>query len=163
MLILAINTATNTTEVALIDFKSDSKDSRKSKGAPGRPIFDKSWLSNRDEAEKILPVIALALDKIEKLKKPLELIFVVAGPGSFTALRVGVNIANTLAFAKKVPLVSCTTQEYEQQKTANKKSAKFSEVVIGMLSLKKMPHHQLVKPVYLQPPKITVSKKQIFT
>ncbi len=72
-------------------------------------VLQKSWLSGRNEAEKLLPEISSALQKCQKTFSDLAAIFVVAGPGSFTGLRVGVTIANALAFAAKVPLLSCDT------------------------------------------------------
>lgn len=213
--ILAINTATNKTEVALIEKK--------------RVLFSKAWNSDYDEAEKVLPVIAAAL---KKAKTPLDGIFVIQGPGGFTGLRIGVTIANTLAFVHKSPLMACTTFEYLQKKMPDryKKNTavilkaggdfvavqlpgKNEHKIVARLEIanflsksKKVRHligdlkkedrkkidlpsaiswlpdgslksfgqavqeivrsktkkHTIVKPYYLQPPKITVSKKEVF-
>jgi tRNA threonylcarbamoyladenosine biosynthesis protein TsaB len=45
--------------------------------------------------------------KEEKVElKDLEKVFVVSGPGSFTASRLSVTIANTISFVQDVPVVS---------------------------------------------------------
>lgn len=101
--ILGINTATNNTEVALVERE--------------RVIFNKAWRSNYDEASKVLPAL---LDALKKGKKTPEKIFVVQGPGSFTGLRIGITMANTLAFALGVPLTTCNTFEYLEKKMSEK-------------------------------------------
>lgn len=222
MAILGINTATGTTEVVLIE--------------SGKVLFKKAWKSNRDEAEKVIPTIHQALRVLAKKSSlTLEKILIIQGPGPFTGLRVGINIANTLAFVKKVPLITCDTFTYFSEKipakfqnsiaiilkaggeyvAIAKPNAKpkimalsevknhlleptkkltlkyivgdipaldrkkiplptsiqwfpeksllpFSHLVIELAS-KKMTHHKIVKPKYLRPPKITQSKKALFT
>lgn len=107
MIILGISTATVNTSVAVVDT------------AKSAVIWEKSWPSDYNEAEKTLPAVRLALEKIRALKnepqsarkEPGE-IFVVSGPGSFTGLRIGVAIANSLAWAAGVKISTCTTFEY---------------------------------------------------
>lgn len=105
MKILAINTALPQTEVVL--FNGD------------QVLLNKSWPSNYDEAEKLLPVIKGTFKNLEGLDK----ILVIAGPGAFTGLRVGITIANTLAFTQKVPIISISTFEYLQHKIPEKQAA----------------------------------------
>lgn len=107
MLILGINSAATQTEIALIQIED-----RNSNG--GRILLEKSWISERNEAEKLLPALQKALKKYSFptfAKGILERIFVVSGPGSFSGLRVGVTIANALAFSQKIPMFSATTFE----------------------------------------------------
>lgn len=213
MIILGINTATRTTELSLL------------KGS--EVVFEDSWESDFNEAEKILP----ALKTILKEENNLDRIFVVKGPGSFTGLRVGTVIANTIAFMKNIRLIEINTFEYLKSKvpkeiiketvivmraggkhlaymypnetkirktttekiqeifTMNKKNYKYavgdingdqcnfpksvkllnqndllpmSEVMKKPATLKKK-SLKMVKPVYLNPPQITKSKKQCFT
>lgn len=217
MVLLALNTATSQTEIALIE--------------KGKVLSEQSWLSSRDEAEKILPMLASLLQKKSKNSKPFDKIFVVEGPGPFTALRLGVTIANTLGFVFGVPILTCTTFEYflrkipaaeqkntaivlkagggffsillpeakhpeslnleqmptffknkpihflvgevtlEDQKTISetvgigwieKKDLKtFGEVAIEITKEKQL-ECRIAEPYYLQPPKITQSKKKVF-
>ncbi|MBT5808253.1 hypothetical protein HOI18_03185 [Candidatus Uhrbacteria bacterium] len=54
--------------------------------------------------EEYLQSLSKQLAKWEVSLDDLEGIFVVSGPGSFTASRVSIVIANTIAFTKKIPM-----------------------------------------------------------
>lgn len=98
MKILGINSALPYTEIAVV--------------GGGKTLFYEGWKSDFNEAEKLLPALKRAL----KQSRELDKVFVVEGPGSFTGLRVGITIANTLAYAEKVPLITIGTFEYLQAK-----------------------------------------------
>jgi len=218
MLILGINTAIAKTALTLIK-----------NGDGYKTVFLREWESNRDEAEKLLPQIKAALKNGHPDK-----IFVVAGPGAFTGLRIGVTAANTLAYAFNAPVTSCSTFDFliasipeelrkktviilraggefvaakvpsskkaerigknelerffssrksiefavsdmsaeEKKKCVLPKKIKwipektirpFDEVVATLIESGKNPSAKMIAPQYLLPPKITVSKKEIFT
>lgn len=56
------------------------------------------------KAQAILPMIDEILNKHELKVSDLSSIEVVEGPGSYTGLRVGIAIANALAFSLKIPI-----------------------------------------------------------
>jgi len=56
------------------------------------------------KAQVVLPLIEKLLQENKLSLQDITGITVNAGPGSFTGLRVGVTIANTLAFLLKVPI-----------------------------------------------------------
>lgn len=59
---------------------------------------------NKYGSQALLPLINKLL-KVQKLTfKDLKAIEVNTGPGSFTGLRVGVSVANTLGFALDIPV-----------------------------------------------------------
>ena len=90
MVTLAINTASRTTQIALL--KQD------------KILREKEWISENNESEKLMPEIDDLL-KNKKIKyDDLERIIVVKGPGSFTGLRVGVSVANAIAYVQKIPV-----------------------------------------------------------
>jgi len=96
---LAINTASSKTAIALFDEGHNL-------------LFEKSWQSQNDEAEKLMPEIDAALTG-EGLKfSDIDGVFVVKGPGSFTGLRIGVTVANTIAYLNECDLFAVDTFEY---------------------------------------------------
>lgn len=117
MLTVAINSATQETSVALT--------------GDGKLMVEKSWMSNRDEAEKILPGIASLLKKAGKTWKDVEEVFVVTGPGPFTGLRVGVTIANTLAMSVKCRIKTANIFQYLLTRVPKKLRSKSAILVKG--------------------------------
>lgn len=113
---LAINTTLPQTEIALLQTEKGAEekhlDPANSESIPQKVLFHKAWESNSDEAEKILPHIKNIL---QKHGQPDQM-FLIAGPGAFTGLRVGVTVANSLAFIYDIPIKSCTTFEYLHNK-----------------------------------------------
>ena len=213
MLLLAVNSATTSTGIALLE--------------NGKIIAEKNWLSNKDEMEKLLPAIQQILKQAKAGFDDLDGLFVVAGPGSFSGLRIGVTIVNALAFTHKLPVFSANTFQLllakvpepkrpktaiiisaggkniavfwkgkikqmeiekfaawqqknkiltvgsdlkaEQKKQLQKQSRtlkfeklkSFGEAVLSLLQ-QKLPGQKMVKPIYLQKPNITKSKKKEF-
>ena len=95
-LTLAINTASSETSIAFFEGEN--------------LLIEKSWVSKNDEAEKLMPEIKKLLKKrdFEEIGK----VIVVKGPGSFTGLRIGVTVANTIAYLNKCELFGVDTCEY---------------------------------------------------
>lgn len=60
--------------------------------------------SKKQKAQMLLPLIGAELKKNGKKIEDVTEIEVVTGPGSFTGLRVGVSIANTLGWVLNVPV-----------------------------------------------------------
>lgn len=94
MMTLGINTASSKTAIVLL---ADGK-SIDVQGPQLRIIAEESWQAHNDEAQKLLPAIAELLQKTGKKFPDIQQIIVVKGPGSFTGLRVGITVANTLAY-----------------------------------------------------------------
>lgn len=95
-LTLVINTSGQPEYVALFRKKGD-------KVAPfGRVHIE--WNGNRDETKKLLPAIVKLLKRANLRFSDIDRICVAKGPGGFSALRIGVTVANTLALILKIPL-----------------------------------------------------------
>jgi tRNA threonylcarbamoyladenosine biosynthesis protein TsaB len=60
--------------------------------------------ARKDKSQKLLPVIDKLLKKNKRKIEDITEIEVEEGPGSFTGLRVGVSIANTLGWVLGVPV-----------------------------------------------------------
>lgn len=59
---------------------------------------------NKYGSQVLLPLITKLLDREKMIFKDLKGIQVETGPGSFTGLRVGLSVANTLGFSLGIPV-----------------------------------------------------------
>ena len=71
--------------------------------------FEKEF--GRDMARDILTFLEESLTKIEKKYEDLTAIGFFAGPGSFTGLRIGASVANTLADGLNIPIVAIKKED----------------------------------------------------
>lgn len=103
-MILAVNTAQNTHELALID---------------GEEILsERSWQDNRDDLERLLPTLDEMLSEVAVEKTEITEILVVKGPGNFAALRTGVAMVNALGEGLGAKLYEIDTFELLRRKAA---------------------------------------------
>jgi tRNA threonylcarbamoyladenosine biosynthesis protein TsaB len=93
-MLLAIDTSTNDTGVALYD---------------GRVLAECAWYSDRRHAEQVLPMVDVLLRNLDAAPADLTAIAVALGPGSWSGLRVGISLAKSLALARELPLVGVPT------------------------------------------------------
>ena len=75
-------------------------------------IIKKKFQAQYQQAEKLLVEIDRILAKSGLKLNDLKAIAVVNGPGPFTALRVGVSTANTLAYALNIRIVGIELGEF---------------------------------------------------
>lgn len=64
-----------------------------------------AWQAHRELAATIHTEIAGQLEQRGKRLDDIDRIVVFQGPGSFTGLRIGITVANTLAYGLGVPIV----------------------------------------------------------
>jgi tRNA threonylcarbamoyladenosine biosynthesis protein TsaB len=89
-MILAIDTATRATSVALHD---------------GQQVAaEMTWLTENYHTVELAPTVAGLLDRVGVRPADLEAIALAKGPGSFTGLRIGMSFAKGLALAASPPL-----------------------------------------------------------
>ena len=79
----------------------------------GRPVAELSWRSDRNHSVELAPAIRELLKQRCVEISGLRAIFVAAGPGGFSALRVGMSTAKSMAAALGTPLVSVNTLDVE--------------------------------------------------
>lgn len=96
-MILAIDTASTLCAACVADTSTGAEH--------GRAVED----IGKGHAERLMAVIAEALEKAGAGYRDLSAIAVAIGPGSFTGIRVGVAAARGLALALKVPASGVTT------------------------------------------------------
>lgn len=120
---LFLNTAEkDKTTVALLKIKDD-----------GFIVFDK--LSSKTKSDKSLELIDKILKKNNLKPQKLQGFFVVKGPGPFTAVRIAIALANTFAYALKIPVIGVlfeegkATEEMINDSVKNIKQIKIGEIV----------------------------------
>ena len=74
-------------------------------------LSEDSWLRGQSHAELVIPAIESILKKNRVTVTDLRLIAVCIGPGSFTGVRVGVNVARSFCYAHGIPVVPLTSLE----------------------------------------------------
>jgi len=74
-------------------------------GSDGRLLGQKSYKQKFQQSEKLLPLINDVLKKAKAKLTSLTGVAVVAGPGGFTCLRIGIATANALAFGLGIPVI----------------------------------------------------------
>jgi tRNA threonylcarbamoyl adenosine modification protein YeaZ len=97
MLVLCINTGTIESNLCIVQ--------------DGQILARASWSEMHREAEILMPSLKRMLQNAKVQMSDLEGVFVVCGPGSFSAIRIGVVTANTLALNLDIKLFSINTFE----------------------------------------------------
>ena len=81
----------------------------------GECVAELTWRSERNHSVELAPTVRELMGRADVAMSDIQAVFVAAGPGAFSALRVGMSMAKTLASALDVPLVSVGTLDVEAQ------------------------------------------------
>lgn len=106
--------------------------------------YDAEWESGRTLAKSLLGYLADTLNKNDKTWKDISGIVGFKGPGSFTGLRIGLTVLNTLADSESVPIVGATSEGWQ---------------AIGLARLEAGENDTLVMPEYGAEAHITTPRK----
>lgn len=94
--------------------------------------------------------ILLAIEQLlKKQKKSLKGVIVVSGPGPFTAVRLGVVVANTVAWSLHIPITGIKRTAFSTLADLGSKSTAL---------MKRAKKGKLVVPFYGKEPNITLSR-----
>ena len=107
----------------------------------------KKIIGRYSQAEKLMPAIDKFLQAQKSPINQLSGLGVVTGPGGFTAVRIGVAVANALAWSLNLPLVGIRADEFSNNDDL---VAKISDRINGL------PRSKLVIPAYDLEPNITI-------
>lgn len=129
-MIIAIKTESMTAELYLLDSKGDEA---------GKDI----WEAGRSLAKDLLARLDTLVDRNNSWED-VEKVIVFKGPGSFTSLRIGITTANTIAYARGVPIVGTDGEDWLRA---------------GLERLAAGENDQVVLPLYGADPHITAPKK----
>ena len=72
-----------------------------------------SWRSARNHSVELVEALRLVMERSRVAMDDLDAVFVARGPGGFSALRVGISFAKSLAMATGAPLVGVGTLDAE--------------------------------------------------
>lgn len=105
---------------------------------------EKVWQADRQLAYGLLGQLDVFLKEHGASIQGLRGLFVFQGPGSFTGLRIGLTVMNTLAYADAIPIVGEAGDDW---------CAK------AVLRLREGDNDQIVMPLYGSDARITLPKK----
>lgn len=97
-MILLLDTSTPTCRLSLVD---------------GEWRFDTEWEAGRQLAKGLLGFLQTNLEAQGKSWEAISGIVVFQGPGSFTGLRIGITVLNSLAYAQSLPIVGATGDAWQ--------------------------------------------------
>lgn len=72
-------------------------------------IFERSELTQRGHSEKILGMLDAVMAKAKCTLADIDVVAFGRGPGSFTGVRIGVGVAQGIAFARQLPVIPVST------------------------------------------------------
>ncbi len=130
-MILALKTADPTCQMFLLD-----KD--------GNVITRQNWLAERRLAKELLSQLEKFLGECALTFSELSGLIVFKGPGSFTGLRIGLSVMNTLSYSLQLPITGATGEDWLPR---------------AYERLKQDQTDHIIMPEYGSLPHITVPKK----
>jgi tRNA threonylcarbamoyladenosine biosynthesis protein TsaB len=128
-MILALKTAEPIAEIYLLAARAEPA-----------VIKEKKWPAERQLAHDLLGEVEKLVGDWSKLTG----VIVFRGPGSFTGLRIGITTANTVAYARELPIVGTTGENW---------------LADGLAQLARQQNDKIVLPEYGAAPHITQPKK----
>ena len=98
----------------------------------GNVVGNTTWEANRDLAHLLLRRLAEFVEQHETTLGDIEGLFVFRGPGSYTGLRIGITVMNTLAYANSALLVGTEGDDWLQTAIARLIAGDNDRVVVPL-------------------------------
>ena len=114
-MIILLDTSTSLCRLTLVD--GDSR-------------FTDEWQADRTLAKQLLRYLRDQLAARGKTFQDVTGICVFQGPGSFTGLRIGLTVLNTLADAQSVPIVGAQGDDWQEVALARLAAGENDEMVL---------------------------------
>ena len=114
-MILFLDTSTPVCKVSLVD---------------GDWRFDDEWESGRTLAKGLLGYLQTTMQQHNKTWTDISGIVGFQGPGSFTGLRIGLTVLNTIADSESVPIVGATGDNWQADGLARLSTGENDELVM---------------------------------
>lgn len=129
-MIIALKTDSPTAELYLLDGETQ--------------LDQETWQAHRELSDTLLERIEQLLERNHCSRQDVRGIVVFRGPGSFTGLRIGITVANTLAYTWGIPITAAQGEDWLQT---------------GRAALQDMQAPTVVTPKYGAPARITQPRK----
>jgi len=114
-MILLLDTSTSTCRLTFIE---------------GDWRYDTMWEAGRELAKGLLGFLEQELAFQEKSWSDVKGLVVYQGPGSFTGLRIGITVFNTLAHANAWPIVGSTGDDWRSKGLTRIEAGENDEIVL---------------------------------
>ncbi|HWT55434.1 MAG TPA: tRNA (adenosine(37)-N6)-threonylcarbamoyltransferase complex dimerization subunit type 1 TsaB [Candidatus Microsaccharimonas sp.] len=89
-----------------------------------------TWQAHRELAETLHAKLNELLASQQKTLKDVQGIVVFKGPGSFTGLRIGITVANALAYSLSIPVVANEDPQWLQNGIARLENGDTDEIAL---------------------------------
>jgi tRNA threonylcarbamoyladenosine biosynthesis protein TsaB len=96
----------------------------------GEIRYDHEWLADRELAKGLLKYLHDQLHAHSKVWRDITAIGVYEGPGSFTGLRIGMTVLNTLADSEAIPIVGGTGESWQDEALTKIHDGKNEQIVL---------------------------------
>lgn len=110
----------------------------------GQSWHEDSWEAGRTLAQQLLGYLETQLAAHDATLKDITGIVAYEGPGSFTGLRIGLTVLNTIASSESVPIVGTRGESWRED---------------GLSHLQAGKNDGIVMPFYGSDPHITTPRK----
>ncbi len=128
----------------ILTIRTDSPDAEVGLFSNLRQLDYEVWHADRNLSLTILGKIEELLKRNKKSFDELDGVVVFKGPGSFTGLRIGLTVGNTLAYGLRIPIVSSDAEAWIQD---------------GIKCLQKGKNEKITTPEYGREARITKPRK----
>lgn len=91
---------------------------------------DNEWRADRGLAKDLLKYLSDRLSDIDRSWSDVSAIGVFEGPGSFTGLRIGITVANTIADSYHIPIVGARGDDWRIHAISKIESGSDEKIVL---------------------------------
>jgi len=83
--------------------------------ADGKVLQQEQWQADRQLAKELLGKLEALLQTQQTSWNDVRGLIVYRGPGSFTGLRIGITVMNTIAYAQSIPIVGVMGENWREE------------------------------------------------
>lgn len=92
--------------------------------------YEATWEAGRELARGLLAFVERQLHAQDKEWSDITGLVAYRGPGSFTGLRIGITVWNSLAYARQLPIVGVTGEDWQEAGLERLEAAESDMVVL---------------------------------